>query len=128
MHARRAVASRGGRYRAVRTRAYAYNQFPPTNLQTYQAGPSIRPGPSFRAGQGTILAHGGSTCSNPRAAARSARTDRKDIRFRPPPLFPRAASLPSYLILLEEIEDTSPPPSPLPLPDGEEKETAGTWL
>lgn len=35
MHARRVVASRGGRYRAVRTRAYAYNQFPPTNLQTY---------------------------------------------------------------------------------------------
>lgn len=34
MHAPRVVASRG-RYLAVCTRAYAYNHFPPTNLQTY---------------------------------------------------------------------------------------------
>lgn len=67
--------------------------------------PTYRPttGPSITArGRGTILAHGGSTCSNPRAAARSRGQTGRIFAFDPlPSSF--ATSLPSYLILLEDL-------------------------
>lgn len=92
------------------------------HLSTYRptTGPSIRPGPSIRAKQGTILAHGGSTCSNPRTAARSRGQTGRIFAF-DPLSSSFATSLPFYLILLEDL-DTSPPPN------GEEKKIAGTWI
>lgn len=50
MHARRVVTSHG-RYLVMCTRAYAYNHFPPTNLQTYHRTLY----PSICARQGVIL-------------------------------------------------------------------------
>lgn len=69
--------------------------------------PTYRPttGPSIRARQGTILAHGGSTCSNQRAAARSRGQTGRIFAFdpSPSPLSAFTTSLPSYLILLEDL-------------------------
>lgn len=84
MHARRVVTSRG-RYLVVCTRAYAHNHF-----STYQPT-DLPPDLVFARGRAlTILAHSGSTCSNPRAAARSRGRTGRIFAFDPlpsPPLF-----------------------------------------
>jgi hypothetical protein len=98
-----------GRYRTMGTRAHICTygvhtaNFSPTNLQTHHRTNPPSTGPSIcgcTRRSSSLVQHGGSTCLNPRAAANSLARDRRDRKDTRPLL--RCASLPSYLILLED--------------------------